>query len=90
MEEEKRQITEVEKSVVFWYDGGQQCQAEVLRIYARPIVMVFDLDDDRLPADIECNWQNYLLCSRRFEPGKPRSRTGLTSVWFEAASGSQD
>lgn len=54
-----------------------------VRIYTRGSFMDFDLDDSRLLADIEENCCDYLLCSRRFEPGKKQSKTGLTSVWFE-------
>jgi hypothetical protein len=84
-EEKKDKIIGVERRTEIWFENGEQKSCVELAIYTPSTFMQFALDDKCLPADIETNYQNYLLCKRRFEPGKRQSNTGLTSVWFEAA-----
>ena len=73
-------IIDVKRKVEF--DGATSF--EELAVYtADGMAMQFPLTDKRLPADIEANPTGYRLCYRIFEAGKPQSKTGVTSVWFE-------
>jgi len=81
---EKDKIINVRRKTETWFEKGQQKFRVELAVYTTGSFMQFCPNDDRLPVDIETNWKNYLLCRRRFEPGKQQSNTGLTSVWFEA------
>lgn len=82
-EETKAPILSVCRKTEYWEDGGKKHYSKELALYTLGFYMQFSLKDSRLPEDIETNYKNYLLCTRRFEPDKPMSNTGLTSVWLE-------
>lgn len=84
--EQKDKIVDVCRKTEIWFEKGKPKSCVELAVYAAGSFMQFRIDDDRLPVDIETNWENYLLCRRRFEPGKQQSNTGLTSVWFEVVN----
>ncbi len=82
-EETKDRILRIRHKTESWESHGERFYNKELVFYTVGFHMQFPFDHEALPKDIETNYKDYLLCVKHFEPGKPMSKTGVTSVWFE-------